>query len=596
MSRDNFLKQWAPRTALISALLLPAGCTGTSASPEGRGGGDGGQIDPLAAAPAQFSCDTAAVPAELPLPRLSRTQLQGTLQFAIELAAPTEAAAIWNEVSATFAQYPADSVTPAPGDLRGGYARTDQGIQQTQIDAMYTTGVAIGQQLTSTDARMAAMLGACATDSSTTNDRTCLESFIGTWGSRVLRYALSQADVTFYADIAGDTPVDKAAVADVIAALLNAPQTLYRVEHGTDDAAAAVSPLSAYELASRLSLEYWQVPPDDALWAAAADGSLLNDATYEAQLERLVKSPSSQSSLDEFVTQWLRLDELPRLDALNADPKFKAFAGAQLPTSTARDAFIADVLASARATVGGGQSVSDFLNDKHAYATDDYLAGIYQVPTWTGSGEAPLFGSSERVGLLTRAALLATGTVTTRPIHKGYLVRNALLCQQLGAPPASANTQPPTSTASMTTRESVTERTAGGVCGGCHTNIINPPGFITENFDALGRERTEEQVFDATGALLTSLPVDTLSVPQVQIGDSREMSDAAELTRAIDDSRLFHSCLARQYFRFSQSRIEAPAQDGCLLEALESKARSGASFADVLKTPAQFTTFKARRF
>lgn len=589
------------RAALLGSLVSLA-CTGTAARslPEpnegGAGGGaGGGDALPGGPAPELFSCDPLAVPTELPLPRLSRSQLQATLQFAIKLAAPSEASAIWNAVSSTFAQYPEDRLVPAAGDLKGGFSRTDQSIQQTQIDAMYSTGVAIGKELTSTPARMTAVLGSCATDTSTTNDRTCLESFIGKWGSRVLRYPLAADDVTFYADIAGDTPVDKDAVADVIAALLNAPQTLYRVEHGTDDA-APVSPLSAYELAARLSLQYWQTPPDDALWAAAADGSLLTPTVYQQQLDRVVQSPLARSSLDEFVSQWLRLNELPPFDALKNDPVFKAFAGTQLPPSTARDAAISDVLASAHATVGSGGTVSDFLKDRHAYASDDYLASLYQVPTWSGSGDAPTFTSTRRAGLITRIAMLATGTATTRPIHKGYLVRNALLCQQVGAPPPNVNTKPPTSTGTLTTRETVTQVTSGGVCGSCHTTVINPPGFITEDFDALGRERTEERVFDSTGALIASLAINTASAPHVTSSDERTMSTAAELTQAIDDSKLFHSCLARQYFRFSQSRIEAPAQDGCLLSELEARARSGASLADVLETPAQNATFKARRF
>jgi hypothetical protein len=170
------------------------------------------------------------------------------------------------------------------------------------------------------------------------------------------------------------------------------------------------------------------------------------------------------------------------------------------------------------------------------------------------------------------------------------------LCQQVGAPPANANTKTPVATGQATTRQAVAERTAGGVCGACHTGIINPPGFITEGFDALGRERTEEKLFDAQGNVVASLPIDTSAVPAVQTGDDRVMSDASLLTHAIDTSKLFHSCLARHYFRFAQSRVEMSEQDGCLLSKIEAAARSDAPLAEVLKVVAQDPTFKTKRF
>jgi hypothetical protein len=574
---------------------ITATATGLTGSPVTFTASETTGTGTVPAQPLAFSCDPTAVAAELPLPRLTRSQLQNSLQFAIRLALPADATAIWNAVAADFARFPAEVRTPAPGDLRGGYDRVDQTIQQTQIDAMYTIGTDVGAQMTATSARMGTMLGACATDTNTANDRTCLEAFVGSWGSRVLRYPLTAADVTYYADMAGTTPVDPGAVADVIAAMLNAPEVLYRVEHGTDDT-LQTAPLSAYELAARLSLHYWDAPPDDALWTAAQNGTLLSATTLSAQVDRLIQSPNFASSLNEFVAQWLRLEELPPLDTLNTDPVYQAFVGMPLPSSTSRNAMIDDVLASARAVIASSGTPSDFLNDKHSYAQDTFLAGIYQVSAWSGSGAAPLFSSMNRSGLLTRAALLSTGTAGTRPIHKGYVIRNAILCQQLGPPPNNVMLVPPTSSSTQTTRQAVTALTAGGTCTTCHTTLINPLGFLSEGFDALGRERTLERVFDAQGNLIASLPVDTSAVPGVVTGDTTQMSSVVDVTRYIDATKLFHSCLARQYFRFSQSRVEAPATDGCALSTLETTARSGASLSQLFKTITTVPSFTTKRF
>lgn len=556
---------------------------------------NGGDFSEKNGAPAVFSCDPNAVPDELALPRLSRAELQRTMQFAIRTANAGDAAAIWDAVAPTFAHYPEDMIAPAPGDLRGGYRRVDQSIQQTQIDAMYQTGLRIAQELTATDARRQAMLGACATNAATDDDRQCLETFLGKWGARVLRRPLAPDDVTFYANLAGTSPVSAAGLVEVVTALLNAPEVLYVVEHGADDT-KPVAPLTSFELASRLALQFWDAPPDDDLWHAAETNALADPAQYDAQVDRVLHSPASRDALAEFVSQWLRLVEIPPLETLRDDPVFKAFAGDALPPATARDAMIDDVVSSVFFAASSNKSVSDFFGDRHSYDKSGYVANLYGTQAWNGTDPAPLAASANRAGLVTRVAFLTTGTPTTRPIHKGYLLRNAILCQQIGAPPTNVNITPPTPNATETTRQAVTDKTATGDCAGCHSTRINPLGFVLEGFDALGRERTAEKVFDAQGKEVATLPIDTSAVPAITFSDSRSMSSPSELATAIDQTGLFHSCLARQYFRFSARRIESPDKDGCALSQLEEKARSGAPLVDVLKTIASTPQFKNRRF
>jgi hypothetical protein len=595
------------RTALLLApgllLAVLANCDGVigpageGPSP-GGGAGAGSSSSPdggFGPAPPLFSCAPSAVPEELPLPRLTRVQLQNTLQFALQRAVPSDAAAIWAQVEPTFAQYVPETITPAPGDLKGGFTRTNQTIEQNQIDTMYAVGVAIGQALTSTTARMTTMMGACATDTSTSNDAACLSSFIQSWGSRLLRYPLSSDDASFYAAIAGSTPVDPGAVQDVITALINAPETLYRVEHGTDDT-AAVSPLSAFELAARLSYQFWQAPPDDTLWNLAVSGQLTDPTVYAQQVERLLQDPNAYQGLDEFVIQWLRLNELPPVDLLNTDPQFSAFAGAPLPDDSTTGNMVEDVVSAVHQAVHTGGTVSAFLRDNHSYATDSYTAGVYGVAPWDGKSPAPVPSSPLRAGLITRPGMLATGTVTTRPIHKGYLVRNALLCEQVGSPPANVNTTPPKSSAVETTRQAVTALTSSGVCASCHPTLINPPGFITESFDALGRLQTVEDVYGSTGSLLASLPIDTSAVPLVTPTDSRTMSEPAQLVSAIDQSQLLHSCIALRYFRFTYERNEDATADGCILSDLEKVSRSGAPVSTVFAHLVENQNYLQKRF
>jgi len=600
MSRATRLRAWvAVGLALAGGTVAGlAGCHGQIGAETGRPPPDaspppGEGALPGPAAP-RFACDPAAAPADLPLPRLSRTELESTYRAAVARALPADAEAIWTAVAATFAQYPVDRRTPAPGDLKGGYSRGDQAIEQTQVDASYAVATAIARELTGSSDRLGRLLGGCATDASTSNDRTCLEAFVRGWGARVMRYALPEDDLAYFADIGGATPVDAAAVSDVIATILASPRTLYRVESGTGSD-GALAPLGAYELAARLSYQFWQAPPDDELWAAAESGALLTASGYAAALDRVLAAPQLARSLDDFVTEWLRLDELPSLEALRDDPVYRAFAGSPLPTDATRQAMLDDVRTSLRQTVAEGRSVRDFFTDTRSYTSDAYLASVYQVAPWLGAGAQPVFPSANRAGLLGRAALLAAGTAATRPIHRGYLIRNALLCEQVGAPPPNAATKPPAPTAALTTREAVTQLTSGGSCGACHDTLINPQGFVLEGFDALGRERIEERLFDADGNVTSTRAVDTTATVLID-GHTFVARSTAELARLIDASRLFPSCLARHYFRFSQRRPESPAGDGCLLAALETAARADAPLSEVLKANGDDPLFKTRRF
>jgi hypothetical protein len=53
---------------------------------------------------------------------------------------------------------------------------------------------------------------------------------------------------------------------------------------------------------------------------------------------------------------------------------------------------------------------------------------------------------------------------------------------------------PPELSPDATTREVVEGLTEqeGTACAGCHAVLINPLGYATENFDAVGRFRTEQ--------------------------------------------------------------------------------------------------------
>jgi len=594
-----------PRVLLLTLLSACNGAIvgGTGAMPTelppGAGGGTattgGGTTQTTPWAPTLFACDAQQRPAELPLRRLSQRQYSNVVTELIGRAglAAADRTAVLSSVRDDVALFPLDRMVGVPGEKHGGFTRLDQALQQGHIDASYTLATTLGRELTSTAARRTALVGACATDTATTNDAQCLRDFLTRFGRLVHRRPLTPEDLTFYSSVAGTTPVDAAVLADVIALLLTSPQFLYHFEEG-DPAASGPTPLDAYALASRLSFHFWQTMPDDALLATAQDGSILTEAGYRAQVTRLFADARTNASLDDFFGQWWRVDELGPLNTRVGTPVFDAFAGTDAPSATLNDEMNAEVLELARFVTRADAPLGELLTSRKAFARTPALAALYGQPAWDGAGSPPDFTQPERRGLLTRAAFLASGSANTRPVMKGYRVRNALLCTQLPPPPPGAGANPIPLSPDLTTREMVeliTEQPQTA-CQGCHLHLLNPLGYVTENFDALGRVRTEQRLFSDTGMLRLSKPVSTRGIPNVG-GGERPIEHADEL-HALMLGGEFQTCFARQYFRFTFQRMEDEAKDGCLLRSLQDDALAGKSVREVLQAVALAPEFKRR--
>ncbi len=587
-----------PGTAGATGVGSTTGGAG-SGTPAGTGGSTGGSTF----TPPTFACDTSARAPEGTLRRLTMTQYRNTIADLVGWASGSAAngKTIMTEIATPLAALPADRREAVPQDLHGSYRRLDQSLQQTHVDATYDVAVAVGAALTTT-ARLGTVVGACATDTNTSNDATCLDAFIKKFGARALRRPLTTDEVTFYTGAYGSsTAASAASYADLIGMFLTAPELMYFVEHGGTAVSGQtnVYEVSAYELASRLSYQVWQTAPDDALLTTATDGSLLAAATYNAQVTRLLGDARARPAIDEFFADWMKVEDLPALDAKNQDPVFKTFAGTDLPTTSLRQAMIDDVVGLADYAAWTKPSgVMELLANELSFAKDARLAKLYGVAAWDGTSAPPALPAGQRPGLLTRGLFLSTGSANTRPIMKGVFIRKNILCNDIPPPPPGANAKPPTLGPNMTTRESVEALTqmAGTTCAGCHATLINPLGFATEGFDSLGRFRTTQRLFDDTGKEIGTKAIDTSTVPQVRVGDTTQISTPAELMTLIGQSGQVEACLARNFFRFTYGRWEDPAADGCALEDGRRALANGGKLADLFTTMLMSAEFRRRTF
>jgi hypothetical protein len=601
----------------------PTGSGGNGAVTGNAGTGQAGSttVNPTPAdAPTTFACDATLRPPMDQLRPLTTAQVQNTLQDLLTwaMAGASTASTILGEVAAPMGSLPgnvpivpsnvADLVTAFPD---GGWLRADQDPQFTRVQATYNIGVAVGQAVTNSSARMGVLVGSCATDTSSSNDASCLTAFIQRFGARALRRPLTADEVTFYTGVYGSsTTASPAAYADVVAVMLNSPDFLYLVEHGDQPVAGqtVVYTLSPYELASRLSYHVWDTMPDDQLWQAASDGTLLQDTVYQAQVDRLFAAPRARATMHRFFQDYLQVNGTggPRgtgglnyheLTSRVGTPIFTAFAGANLPTASTYQNMVTDAIGLLDYfTWTAPGTVHDLLTSPLSFAATADVAAIYGVPVWDGKSAPPALPADQRPGLFTRALAVAAG-VDSAPILKGVYLRRYVLCDTIGRPPpAAANVTVALST-TRTTRQVTEAVTASTACSGCHVSYLNPLGFATESFDGLGRFRTTETLYNTDGTVATRLPVDTSSAPHVMMGDdTTTASGAADVMRLVESSHKPEACLARNYFRYTFGRFEDVSLDGCSLEMIRKTLDNGGHLVDMLKTVTQTPAFKRRAF
>ena len=145
--------------------------------------------------------------------------------------------------------------------------------------------------LAASSARLTAVAGC----DPTAGDAACVDSFIAGFGRRAWRRPLDtdelQAMQKIYTDTAEPSAVD--GIAGVAAAMLQAPQFLYRPEPATattTTGSTTTEPIEPYALATRLSFLLTGAGPDDALLSAAGSGGLDSEDGLLAQTDRLLQT------------------------------------------------------------------------------------------------------------------------------------------------------------------------------------------------------------------------------------------------------------------------------------------------------------------
>ncbi len=414
----------------------------------------------------------------------------------------------------------------------------------------------------------------------------CAEEFIEAFGRRAFRRPLDEADVGRYLEVwqaAHDDPADGAdpfteGIRWTVAAMLQSPHFLYRSELGARD--GDVFALSPWEIAAELSYLVVGTTPDDALLDAAADGTLIGPEGLAAQLERLLADPRATPSALRFFGVWLHTDRLAIVPK-DADTYPDLTLDVRAAMAGQNERLIADALTS-------GAALDDLLLADHAFLTDG-LAAYYGLDA--GEDEADVDGyrrvdltGTPYGGLLLDGAMLTTHALPTSssPIHRGVIVRERLLCQDLPPPPANLDTSPPEVDPGLSTRERYAAHSEVPECAACH-RLIDPIGFGFEHFDGAGVWRATDGPHD----------VDPSGVVEDLGGgaDLRDVAfaDMASLAQVLADAPEVERCYARQWMRYGTGLGE---EDGlaCSAEPVgaavtDAGGRLDSVFAALLGTP-----------
>lgn len=313
----------------------------------------------------------------------------------------------------------------------------------------------------------------------------------------------------------------------ILRAIIASPFFAYLVEFG-EDAAGGQAPLTQWEIAARISYGLCEMPPDAPLIDAARANTLGESAVRTEHAERLLESACGQETLSHFFAQWLRLDEIARLNkSPETFPEFDDDVRDGLVTES--DAFVHNQVWEERATL------SQLLRSE-AYLPDPRSAFL--------SAEGPRMGALMLPGVLAVTASFEE----TAPVFRGIYILERILCEHLPDPPDSLDIVPPPADAARTSRERWAEHSSRPACASCH-QAIDPIGFAFETYDSLGRYRPLEngREIDPTGG-----------IPALGI-ESGTLPDALAVVDELAGADRTHSCVAQQWasFVFGRKILEA---------------------------------------
>jgi hypothetical protein len=329
----------------------------------------------------------------------------------------------------------------------------------------------------------------------------CVGTFIQTFGKRVYRRSLTDAEVQRWLKVGqGIAQLATSSAAKgleyITVGLLQSPNFLYRVETNKLDDSIKRLKYDGPSMATRLAFTLTGHPPSDALLAAAAGGGLDTADGIKTAAAPLLSDPKAIDRMTEFFSELSGADVVLLVDKdQTVFPEFNPALRSSMLQAT--QLFIKNVVLAPSADVRS-------LFDSNQTFVDANLAPIYGVAApASGFAQIALGPEAGRAGILGQAAVVAGHSQPSRtsPTRRGVFISGTFLCVEPPSPPAGVITTIPENP-SLTTRQKLEQHRANPSCASCHA-LFDPYGMAMEHLDAIGKYRATEGTLtiDSTGAL-----------------------------------------------------------------------------------------------
>lgn len=271
-----------------------------------------------------------------------------------------------------------------------------------------------------------------------------------------------------------------------IQTMLCSPGFVFLQEPQQEPTSDQPRPLTATELASRLSYFLWSSLPDEELFALAENEQLLAPESLQQQVSRMLADPRSRRFVERFAGQWLDVDQfgsvMPGKEYRDYDEQLEA------ASRTEPLAFFEYVLQE-------DLPLTNFL-DSDFLVINERLAKHYGIEGVTGAEfrVVPIKPEDHRGGVLGMAGLLTLLSDGTRtlPVRRAAWVLEHLLNDPPAPPPPNAGEiQPNTKGERLTVRQRLALHRNEPTCASCHAKL-DGYGLALENYDAIGAWRTHQ--------------------------------------------------------------------------------------------------------
>jgi hypothetical protein len=269
------------------------------------------------------------------------------------------------------------------------------------------------------------------------------------------------------------------------------------------------------ELATRLANLLWASAPDAPLLDLAKRGRLHEREVLETQVRRMLADDRIAGLVSGFFDDWLGLNQLSTMPADAA-----AFAEFDPPL---RQALQRETELFVRSQLQENRPAMELWTANYTYV-NDRLARHYGIPNVIGPEfRRVTFDGTERAGLLGQGSFLVSTSVLTRhPAVDGPSTSPAARSKWIRTHFLGIPMRPPLPNLPQLQKGVLLSAQLRALpdssCTACHSNFF-PVGYALENFDPLGRWRTEaeNEPIDVSGTLV----------------DGTEFSGPAELRRVL---------------------------------------------------------------